>query len=93
MQIKRVTVFILLVVISFTSTAQETIKGRVLDRNTRKPVSFASIVSPSQNRGTTAKVDGNFSFTVKSLGEKLNISSIGYNKLCSKIYKWYCYRK
>lgn len=56
------------------------IKGRVLDSLTRKPVSFASVVSKSQDRGTTANVDGNFSFTIRKPGEELQVSSIGYKK-------------
>ena len=67
--------------IGFTGIAQESIiKGRVLDSATRKPVSFASVVSPSQGRGTNANVDGYFSFTVKKPDEKLAVSSIGYKK-------------
>ena len=56
------------------------IKGRVLDSLTRKPVSFASVVSKTQGRGTTANVDGNFSFTIKKAGEELQVSSINYKR-------------
>jgi hypothetical protein len=53
----------------------------VIDSLTRKPVSFASVVSPSQGKGATANVDGNFSLVLKKSGEELSISSIGYKKL------------
>jgi hypothetical protein len=72
---------IIVLVTSLGASGQETlIKGRVLDSLTRKPVSFASVVSSSQGRGTNANVDGYFSFTVKKPGEKLTISSIGYKR-------------
>jgi hypothetical protein len=57
------------------------IKGRVIDSLTRKPVSFASVVSPSQGKGATANVDGNFSLLIRKAGEELSVSSIGYKKL------------
>jgi hypothetical protein len=56
------------------------VKGKVIDSATRKPVSFASVVSASQGRGTSTSVDGSFSFVVKKSGEQLTISSIGYKK-------------
>lgn len=57
------------------------IKGRVIDSLTRKPVSFASVVSPGRGKGATANVDGNFSLTISKPGEELQVSSIGYKKL------------
>jgi hypothetical protein len=78
---KNICLAFVFVFIGIAGKAQESIiKGRVLDSATRKPVSFASVVSPSQGRGTNANVDGYFSFTVKKPDEKLAISSIGYKK-------------
>jgi hypothetical protein len=78
---KNIWLAFVVVFIGFAGRAQELIvKGRVLDSATRKPVSFASVVSPTQGRGTNANVDGYFSFTVKKPDEKLAISSIGFKK-------------
>ncbi len=55
-------------------------KGRVFDKNTGKPISFASVVQSSQRRGTSTSVDGTFSIPVARAGESLVISSIGYRK-------------
>jgi hypothetical protein len=55
-------------------------KGRVFDQNTKKPVSFASVVNTSRDRGTSTSVDGTFSIPVSRAGESLVISSIGYRK-------------
>jgi hypothetical protein len=74
---------LLLSVLYLTSNLQGQdllVKGRVIDSLTRKPVSFASVVSPSQGKGATANVDGNFSLVIKKSGEELSVSSIGYKK-------------
>lgn len=76
----RIICLLTLIFTALSAGAQTiTIKGRVLDSATRKPVSFASVVN-SAKRGTSTNVDGNFSITVVQAGETITISSIGYKK-------------
>jgi hypothetical protein len=77
---RLVAVCILVCLGSFVQAQNTIVRGRILDKNTRKPVSFASVVNKSQGRGTSSNIDGTFSISVQKAGETLLISSIGYQK-------------
>src|SRR6478672_10223935 len=66
-----------------TVSAQQSIKGRILSLNDKKPVSFVSIALAQQRRGYTSDKEGNFEIPSKYVGrnDTLVISSIGFKTL------------
>jgi hypothetical protein len=61
----------------------QTLRGTVLDRDSRIPLPFASVVIMDTNpqRGTTTNLDGNFSFEKLPVGRyTLQISYVGYEE-------------
>lgn len=64
--------------ISFTLTAQNTIKGKVVDE-AGKPVAGATVMNKGAKKGVQTDKDGNFSLPVSGNGETtLVISSVGF---------------
>ena len=59
--------------------SQETIKGRVIDKDTKEALIGASVVLESNSGvGTTTDVDGNFELVLPKKNEKIVVSYIGY---------------
>lgn len=74
---------IVLLLFSFAAHAQEIIEGRIVDAETRKPVSFASIVVLGTTKGTSSNLEGQFTLSIS--GEvSLKITSIGYESIVVK---------
>src|SRR6187397_3628538 len=67
---------ILLLTISLTSFAQQTLNGKVTDKETNKPLAGASITFAGSG-GITTDQDGNFSIDC-SKTKKITISFVGY---------------
>jgi hypothetical protein len=69
--------------------AQETItiSGKVLDDQTKDPLSFASLAIPAGLIGTVTNADGEFDFTIPSkyADDTLQISMIGYAAYKAKV--------
>ena len=69
------------------------INGTILDRNTSKPIEFASVVLENYPdstlvKGTTTDTDGNFGFKNITTGKYIIISTfIGYKKSKSKVFE------
>ena len=79
----RLPVFFLLVslvCLSASLQAQTTyiINGRIADAVTGEAIPFASIALKGQNSGTTADVDGRYSFSVSKLSDSVLVLSLGY---------------
>ena len=51
--------------------------GRVVEKGTFKPLSFATIIVINKNKGIASKVDGSFSISV-NIGDEVRITSVGY---------------
>ena len=65
--------------ISFISYSQEKISFKVLDKQTKKPIVYATVMLKKINRGTHADVNGKFEIPKKyKLNGIIRISSIGY---------------
>lgn len=77
------TKFIGLVLIVFHtfSFVSQTIKGKVIDADTKQAVPFAFIGINNSNNGTTADIDGNFTLTVEPTTPEIIVQIIGYAKL------------
>ncbi len=57
-----------------------TISGKVEDMNTSEGIPFANVYFRLALKGTTADIDGNFSFTIDSLpSDSLFVQAMGYN--------------
>lgn len=70
----------LLTVVSLSAQAQKVIQGRVVDRETGKPIPFASIGIVGTSKGTSTNVDGQFSLVVDQSGP-VKITCVGYESV------------
>ena len=64
--------------IAFASFAQGTINGVIVDAETSEALIGASVVLDGTTIGTVTDVNGEFSLSVKSGDQKINVSYIGY---------------
>lgn len=81
--------YLLLVVLSLTSYAQELtkIKGKVIDANTKQPMPFVNIQFIGANIGTTTDFDGNYYIETQWATSKILASFISYKIDTVKIQK------
>jgi iron complex outermembrane receptor protein len=74
-----ISVFTLCAALAQTTSAQTTIKGKLLDAQTKDPLIGATITVKGTTKATTAALDGSFKITVPSLsGTTLVFSYVGY---------------
>ena len=71
--------FVLLMIVSFSVTAQRTISGKVTDAKTGEGVIGANVVVKGSTVGTVTDFDGSYSITVPAGHELLAFSYTGYN--------------
>ncbi len=71
--------FIILLSVLFTQTtvAQYTLKGKVVDENTKEALAFVNILA-NQKTGTTSSIDGLFTITSATPITSLKLSYVGY---------------
>lgn len=74
----RLLLFISLFALSFTSTAQFSVSGLILDSATREPLVKASVFCQNTTMGTLSGKQGEFSLSLKSGGYDLVFSYTGY---------------
>lgn len=78
-----------LLLISISTFAQQTVRGKVIDSDSKQPIAFAGIkmLQASPSLGTTSNIDGNFVLQNVPIGKQdFSISSIGYeSKLISDV--------
>ena len=75
---KQKILLIIMLIFNISLSSQITINGKVIDRDSQKPLSFANIKIADTFLGTVSGNDGSFSLQVKSLPVTLIISFIGY---------------
>ncbi len=81
-------VILLTVVVPVVLSGQSsTLKGRVLDAATGKAVIGANVFDPIRQTGTSADQNGVFSLAITQWPVRLEVSSIGYEKLSLDILK------
>lgn len=68
------------IMVYFMGHGQQKIEGRVIDRETGKPVPFASVGVLGTASGTSSNLEGEFSLAIPE-GAKLKISCVGYVSL------------
>lgn len=66
--------------LSHLAAAQSLVTGKVLNRQTRQPVPYASVVVPGTTQGTTTNAEGEFTLAVRQLPAKVLAFSLGYGR-------------
>lgn len=82
--IMRRKLFFLLFAVLFSSVsafAQVTIKGKVIDKDTKEPLIGVSVFSPDSKTGTSTDLDGSFVLKLPAASGKLDISYVGYKPI------------
>jgi len=75
-------ILIIFLLIPILTNAQHTITGKVVDIESKKPISYATISLVGTNLGTTANFEGNFKLKIRdtTVIYNLEISALGYHK-------------
>lgn len=76
---KKSVLFILLVGFFFTAYAQTSMRGKVVDKNTKEPLPGAAISVVGSTIGTSTNELGEFSLNVPEAVTSVTVSFIGYN--------------
>jgi hypothetical protein len=79
---KKTALILLLLSITYSAAfaQQFTVKGKVIDSQTDKPLPFVNITADDERTGTATDIDGSFSLTLNAGTHQLNFSFIGYQK-------------
>jgi len=77
---KHKLVFFLCLLFPLFSVAQETLRGRITDAETGKPLAFVNVVYNDARQGTTTDLDGYFSIPASHTPEFLKCSFVGYKE-------------
>ncbi len=87
-QFNRVSIFLTVSMLLLTqlSLAQKQIKGVVLDKTTRTPVSYATIhVTGQAGKGTSCDREGRFQITINDTSKRLTAGAFSYNSVIHPI--------
>jgi len=77
----RILLFLLLCCWNTLAWGQFTLKGRVVDADTKEGIPFANVYFDGTATGTSTDVDGYYEFAVKKLYDTLSASAIGFEQL------------
>jgi hypothetical protein len=66
-----------LLIFSITGYAQVRITGKIIDRDSRQPIPFASIGIVGTSQGTSSNIDGEFSLVIPDKAS-IKVSCVGY---------------
>jgi len=81
---KKISILLLIITLSFTSEAQTILRGKVLNKNTGESLIGATIIY-GKGMGTATDVDGNYSISLPYGERSLQISYVGYKKLVKTV--------
>lgn len=76
---KKTVLLILLVGFFFSAYAQTTMRGKVVDKNTKEPLPGAAITVVGSTIGTSTSETGDFTLNVPEAAKQVTVSFIGYN--------------
>ncbi|MFP4555838.1 MAG: DUF5686 family protein [Bacteroidales bacterium] len=82
---KKLLTTLILVVISITSIAQYTLKGKIVDKETGAPLPFVNIVYNEEGQGLTTNIDGIFIIDTSTPISKLKVSYVGYKQTMAEV--------
>jgi len=77
---KKISILFLIVILGFTSEAQNILRGKIFDKNTGESLIGATIIY-GKGMGTATDFDGNYSISLPAGERSLQISYVGYKKL------------
>ena len=77
---QKLLIIILFHLMVYSVSAQNTIKGLVVDAETDEPLIGATILIPGTTKGTVTDLDGTFSLAIPSGSSSLKVSFIGYDE-------------
>ena len=82
----KVTILLIFLLANLNADAQNLIKGKVIDAETKKSLAFANITfNGFKNKGVISDIDGNFKFNSKDSIKSIEVSYLGYENKIVKI--------
>ncbi|MGK0413374.1 MAG: iron complex outermembrane receptor protein [Polaribacter sp.] len=81
---KKISIFLFLFVSTLANAQSYQLSGKVIDKN-KEPLPGASILVKELKKGTSADLDGNFSFTLNKGTYTVEVSFLGYKTISEKI--------
>lgn len=73
-------IFSILFAVLTLNCFSQTIRGKIIDEDTKQPLPFAFVGINNSNNGTTADIDGNFTLTIEPTITEVAVQIIGYKK-------------
>ena len=84
----RSLIIILLGLVSLNGISQSTkIRGNVIDKETREPIAYASVIFKGTKIGTVTDFDGIYFIETRTPTDSLSVSYLGYKTINIKIKK------
>ena len=84
---KKLFLVVLLVALATTNAIAAILKGTITDKQTKEPLTGATVRIVESNLGTVADIDGNFSLKIEDGVYTLEVKYIGYKSLLLKQVK------
>lgn len=82
-----VIIYLLLLITELHAQSQDIIKGRIIDKETNKPIPFVHVRVKNNNTGTVSDIDGNFRLVVPDEPEiELECTHVSYDKYLLKYH-------
>ena len=78
MQCRLLLILLILAFLGAQANAQFIVKGKVTDANTSDPVPFVNVGVKGRSSGTTTDFEGNYTLSLKTIGDSLSVSYLGY---------------
>lgn len=82
---KRITIFILLIIYSFTVNGQLVFEGQVFEQDGITTIPFVNIIAIPSGEGTTSDIDGKFTLYSSKKIRTLNFSFMGFETKVVKV--------
>ena len=77
---RKIVIFIFVLIISFASFSQTTITGKVIDANSGEVLIGATVIY-GKGKGTATDYDGNYSFVIQEGKRSIKVSYVGYKEI------------
>lgn len=88
---RKIIFLLLLLTLSTMGTMADTLKGVIIDKQTKEPLTGATVQIAGTSRGAVADIDGNYVLEAKSGIYTLTVKYIGYKDLilsAIKVDEW-----
>ena len=85
--------FIIIFILLSSSLTAQKISGIVIDKATKKPIPFVSIINDTENKATVTNDEGEFEINISKLPVEFKISHVSYKKVSVEITEYKKYSK